>query len=129
MMRAVFHLPLRQTEGFLSSLLRLMGLDLSAPDHTTLSRRNKDVEVPRLVRDHDGSIHLIVDSSGLKISGNGEWHHQLGRAENTSFRYNRILGGRLRAIDPESQGREALIGCQVLNRIAELAMPVCYSDA
>ncbi len=41
-LRMVFHLPLRQTEGFLDSLLRLMELDLKAPDHTTLSRRNKE---------------------------------------------------------------------------------------
>ena len=44
-LRVVFRLPLRQTEGFLDSLLSLMGLDLKAPDHTTLSRRNTDVEV------------------------------------------------------------------------------------
>ena len=45
-LRMLFHLPLRQAEGFVASLLRLMGLDLNAPDHTTLSRRNKDVLVP-----------------------------------------------------------------------------------
>ena len=44
-LRTVFHLPLRQTEGFVSSLLRLMGLDLDAPDHTTLCRRAKDVQL------------------------------------------------------------------------------------
>ncbi len=73
-LRLVFHLPLRQTEGFLGSLLRLMGLDLEAPDHTTLSRRNKDVEVPALARAHDGPIHLVVDSTGLKIFGAGAWN-------------------------------------------------------
>ncbi len=73
-LRMVFHLPLRQTEGFLNSLLRLMELDLKAPDHTTLSRRSKDVTVPAPTRVHDGPIHLIVDSTGLKISGAGEWH-------------------------------------------------------
>ena len=71
-LRKVFHLPLRQTEGFLDSLLRLMDLDLKAPDHTALSRRNKDVDAPALTRVHDGPIHLIVDSTGLKISGAGE---------------------------------------------------------
>ncbi len=70
----VFHLPLRQTEGFLDSLLPLMQLDLKAPDHTTLSRRNKDVDVPCPTRAHDGALQLIVDSTGLKISGAGEWH-------------------------------------------------------
>ena len=45
-LRLVFRLPLRQTEGFLDSLLNLMDLDLKAPDHTTLSRRNQNVDVP-----------------------------------------------------------------------------------
>ena len=51
-----------------------MQLDLKAPDHTTLSRRNKDVDVACPTRAHDGALHLIVDSTGLKISGAGEWH-------------------------------------------------------
>ena len=72
-LRLVFRLPLRQTEGFLDSLLSWMGLDLKAPDHTTLSRRNQFVEVQPLTRAHDGPIDLIVDSTGLKILGSGEW--------------------------------------------------------
>ena len=63
-----------QTEGFLDSLLRLMGLNLKAPDHTTLSRRNQIVAVPPLTRSYDGPIDLIVDSTGLKILGCGEWN-------------------------------------------------------
>ena len=80
----VFSLPLRQTEGFLDSLLRLMGLNLNcrvAPDHTTLSRRHQIVAVPPLIvavppltRSSDGPIDLIVDSTGLKILGCGEWN-------------------------------------------------------
>ena len=73
-LRVVFSLPLRQTEGFLDSLLRLMGLNLKAPDHTTLSRRNQIVAVPPLTRSYDGPIDLIVDSTGLKILGCGEWN-------------------------------------------------------
>lgn len=73
-LRVLYRLPLRQTEGFLDSLLSLMGLDLKAPDHTTLSRRNQIAEVPPLTRVHDGPIHLIVDSTGLKILGSGEWN-------------------------------------------------------
>ena len=68
-LRVVFGLPLRQTEGFLDSLLSLMSRDLKAPDHTTLSRRNQMVVVPPLTRAHDGPSDLIVDSTGLKISG------------------------------------------------------------
>ena len=83
-LRMVFHLPLRQSEGFLDSLLRLMELDLKAPDHTTLSRRNKDVDVPCPTRAHDGALHLIVDSKGLKISGAGEWHAHRQELEGAS---------------------------------------------
>lgn len=71
--RMLFHLPLRQTEGFVASLLRLMGLDLNTPDHTTLSRRHRDVLVPAVRRTDNGPIHLVVDSTGLKIYGAGEW--------------------------------------------------------
>ncbi len=68
-LRVVFGLPLRQTEGFLDSLLSLMSRDLKAPDPTTLSRRNQIVVVPPLTRAHDGPIDLIVDSTGLKDFG------------------------------------------------------------
>ena len=57
-LRVVFGLPLRQTEGFLDSLLSLMSRDLKAPDHTTLSRRNQIVVGPPLTRAHDGPIDL-----------------------------------------------------------------------
>jgi hypothetical protein len=53
-------------------------------------------------------------------------YHQQGRAESCFYRYKRILGGRLRAINAESQKREALIGCGVLNRMSELGMPKSY---
>ena len=81
-LRMLFHLPLRQTEGFVASLLRLMGLDLNTPDHTTLSRRNRDVLVPAVRRADDGPIHLVVDSTGLKIYGAGEWCSRKHRKAN-----------------------------------------------
>jgi len=51
-----------------------MGLDLETPDHTTLSRRGSTVVVPALAKMHDEPIHLVIDSTGLKIVGDGEWH-------------------------------------------------------
>src|SRR4029450_9934920 len=67
-LRLLFHLPLRQTDGFLSSLLTLMDVTLPCPDHTTLSRRNTTVEVRQQVdRAAEGPRALIVDSSGLKV--------------------------------------------------------------
>ncbi len=74
-LRLIFQLPLRQTEGFLGSLLRLMRLDLPCPDHTTLSRRNQTIDVQRNIdKLPDGPVCFIVDSTGLKICGQGEWH-------------------------------------------------------
>ena len=59
------HLPLRQTEGFLGSVLRLMGLSLPCPDHTTLSRRNATVTIRRQVDDApQGPTSVIVDNTG-----------------------------------------------------------------
>jgi len=75
--RLLFHLALRQTEGFLGSILRLMGVNLPCPDHTTLSRRHATVEVRRQIdRAPQGSVCVIVDSTGLKVCGQGEWHSQ-----------------------------------------------------
>jgi hypothetical protein len=71
-LRAVFRLALRQTEGLIGSILHLLGLDLAVPDHTTLSRRAATLRVPRS-RAGTGPLHLLVDSTGLKLGGPGEW--------------------------------------------------------
>ena len=72
-LRLLFHLPLRQTEGFLRSIFGMLGLDLSAPDHTTLSRRAQRLNLTlRRVLTGTG-IHLIVDSTGLSMVGDREW--------------------------------------------------------
>ena len=237
--RIVFHLALRQTEGFVGSLLKVMGLDLAAPEHTTLSRRGSKLEVALRRELPAGPIYLIVDSTGLKIMGQGQWaaakhgtkgtrawrklhvgvdangiivaeqltdstvddstvveglldqveteierftadgaydtwsirealaargatvvvppskkavtsgrgtpasrardaaiarikevgrrqwkkevgYHQQGRAENTFFRYQQILGSRLRSRDPGARKVEVRLGCNVLNEMLEL---------
>ena len=89
-LRAVFHLPLRQTEGFLASLIGLLGLSLQTPDHTTLSRRSRTVEVPRVAKAQDGAIHLVIDSTGLKIVGSGEWHAHKHRRSNRRRRWRKL---------------------------------------
>jgi hypothetical protein len=73
-LKAVFRLALRQTEGLIGSIIRLLGLDLRVPDHTTLSRRAESLEVPRPRSDSNAEpMHLLVDSTGLKLCGPGEW--------------------------------------------------------
>ena len=73
-LRAVFRLALRQTEGLIGSIIALLGLDLAVPDHTTMSRRAETLQVSR-PRPHRGGkpMHLLVDSTGLKLCGAGEW--------------------------------------------------------
>ena len=241
-LRLIFNLPLRQAEGFLRSVFSLMALDLEAPDHTTLSRRSQHLNIQLARVSTKEPIHLIVDSTGLSILGEGEWaaakyggrgrrgwkklhlgvdrsgvivaqalthgsaddakaalalidnvegdiesltadaaydtiaiydasaargtevivppsrsatrsrqrrsrssardrtimrvkgigrrrwknesgYHRQARVENTFFRYKAIIGDRLRARHPKSQQAEAVIACNILNRMARLGMP------
>jgi IS5 family transposase len=72
-LRLVFRLPLRQAEGFLRSVLSMMDVDLEVPDHTTLSRRSRHLDVELCRVPATKPIHLILDSTGLAIGGEGEW--------------------------------------------------------
>jgi hypothetical protein len=71
-LRAVFRLALRQTEGLIGSIIRLLGLHLAIPDHSTLSRPAETLEIVRAPANAE-PVHLLVDSTGLKLSGAGEW--------------------------------------------------------
>ena len=72
-LRLIYHLPLRQAEGFLHALFGMMRLALAAPDYTTLSRRSQHLRRRlRPVPTGEG-IHLVLDSTGLSIVGAGEW--------------------------------------------------------
>ena len=240
-LRLIFRLPLRQAEGFLRSVLSLMSIDHEAPDHTTLSRRSQHLGIQLARVSTEKPIHLIVDSTGLSIIGEGEWaavkhggrgksawkklhlgvdrsgviiaevltdgkaddartalglidemddvasftadaaydtiaiydaaaergakvivpprisatrstrsgardrtvrrvrkvgrrrwkkesgYHQQARVENTFFRYKSIIGDRLRARHPKSQEAEALIACNILNRMTELGRPESFA--
>jgi len=63
-----------QTTGFVESLLRLVGLDWTVPDFSTLSRRQKALAVNIPYRGSKGPLHLLIDSTGIKVEGEGEWH-------------------------------------------------------
>ena len=72
-LKAVFSLPYRALEGFAGSLMRLTGLGLPVPDHTQMSRRARILRVAIPRRSRPGPIHMVVDSTGLKVFGEGEW--------------------------------------------------------
>ena len=243
-LRLLYHLPLRQAEGFLHALFGMMRLDLSAPDYTTLSRRSQHLRRRLRPVPPDEGLHLVLDSTGLSIVGAGEWaaakhggrgrrgwrklhlgvdqsgvirvhtlteetgddattgldllnavegplvrvtadaaydtvavyetagargatvvvppartanvsghgprspardrtiqlvkqlgrrqwkkvsgYHRQGRVENAFFRYKSIIGDSLRARSPAGQGSEAVLGCEILNRMTALGRPVSY---
>jgi len=72
-LKGLFQLPLRQVTGLAQSLLKMAGLDWPAPDCTTLCRRQKSLSVDLDGRPSAGGLHLLVDSTGIKMMGEGEW--------------------------------------------------------
>ncbi len=69
----VYHLPLRATEGLMRSIVKLLGVRLCVPDYTTLCRRRTALEVALPSRRRDEPLHMVVDSTGIKVYGEGEW--------------------------------------------------------
>jgi hypothetical protein len=81
-LKALFRLPYRATEGLLKSLMRFTELDLPMPDHTHMSRRAATLEVKIPRHPEKGGTHVAVDSTGLKIFGEGErkvCQHRMGK--------------------------------------------------
>jgi Transposase DDE domain len=132
-LRAVFRLALRQTEGLIGSLIRLLGLDLPVPDHTTLSRRAATLEEPR---PRSGNIeagrdaepaHLLVDSTGLKLCGPGEWLiEKHGTRTRRSWRklHLGLDANTGQIVASALTGREADDGAQVGPLLDQVAGPV-----
>jgi hypothetical protein len=73
MLKALFGLPLRQTSGLVASLLRLAKLDWPVPDYSTLCLRSRDLTVTIPCHPRSGALHLLIDSTGIKAMGEGEW--------------------------------------------------------
>ena len=75
-LRLVLHQPLRQTEGALRSIADLLGVQIRIPDHTTFSRRGGGLKVLPQRIERNEPLHLLIDSTGVKIYGEGEWLDQ-----------------------------------------------------
>ena len=73
-MKVLFGMPLRQTTGFVQSLLQLVGLDWAVPDFSTLCRRQRTLNVAVPYRGGKGPLNLLIDSTGIKAEGEGEWN-------------------------------------------------------
>jgi hypothetical protein len=81
-LRLIYKLGLRQTEGFMNSIIDLLGIKLLIPDHTTLSRRAKTLLLSSKPFSSTDPVHIIIDSTGLKVWGEKEWmSHKHGTQE------------------------------------------------
>jgi hypothetical protein len=96
--KILFGLPLRQSTGFVASLLKLVGLDWTAPDFSTLCRRQKTLSVAIPCKGSTGQLHLLVDSTGTKAEGEGEWnaHAVIPPRKNAKFWKPETPGARAR---------------------------------
>jgi hypothetical protein len=72
--KVLFGLPLRHTTGFMESMLKLAGLNWAVPDFSTLCRRQRTLSVAIPFRGSSGPFHLLIDSTGIKAEGEGEWN-------------------------------------------------------
>jgi hypothetical protein len=73
MVRTAFRLALRQTEGLMASVITLLDLTISVPDHSTISRRAVTLPVIQPDPVPNGPLHLLIDSTGLQVYGAGQW--------------------------------------------------------
>ena len=103
MLRAVYHLPYRQTMGFGQSVMDLLGADVRVPDYTTLCKRSAELAVSLPTSNPNEAKHIVVDSTGLKIYGEGEWKvRQHGYSKRRTWRKLHL------SVDESSQEIQAL---------------------
>lgn len=101
-LRELFQLPYRQTEGLARSLVELMEVSLTIPDYTSLAKRAAKLGISLDVRRHKGPIDVVVDSTGLKVFGEGEWKmRKHGKSKRRTWRKLHL------AVNPETQEIEA----------------------
>lgn len=101
-LRELFQLPYRQTEGLARSLVKLMQAEVTIPDYTSLAKRAAKLRVALDIARHRGSIDVVVDSTGLKVFGEGEWKtRKHGVSKRRTWRKLHL------AVNPETQEIEA----------------------
>lgn len=101
-LREVFRLPYRQTEGLAHSLMQLMQVNLRVPDYSSLAKRAAKLEIDLSVTRRRGPIDIVVDSTGLKVFGEGEWKiRKYGPGKHRTWRKLHL------AINPATQEIEA----------------------
>lgn len=91
-LRGLFRFPLRATQGFLEGLVKIMGLNLKVPHYSILSRRASGLSIALPRKEKSGSLDLVIDSTGLKVYGEGEWKMRThGKQKRRTWRKYRDL--------------------------------------
>jgi Transposase DDE domain len=124
--KEVFHLTNRSVEGFMASLFGLLQVRLPVPDHSTLSRRGKTVSV-RLPKRARGPLHLVLDSSGLKLYGEGEWKvRQHGWAKRRTWRkFHLAVDSQTGEVQAAQLSRATVIDANVVAPLLnQIALPI-----
>jgi Transposase DDE domain len=118
-LRELFQLPYRQTEGLGKSLVELMEVSLDIPDYTSLAKRAAKLGIVLDVRKHTGPIDVVVDSTGLKVFGEGEWKmRKHGKSKRRTWRKLHL------AVNPDTHEIEAETltenGCDDASQVEDL---------
>jgi hypothetical protein len=101
-MRELFRLPYRQTEGLGRCLVKLMQVDVAIPDYSSLAKRAAKLNVSLSVAARKGPIDVVVDSTGLKVFGEGEWKmRKHGKGKRRTWRKLHLT------VNPQTQEIEA----------------------
>ncbi len=120
-LRAVFKLPYRQTEGLGQSIMDMLGVEVSVPDYTTMCKRSADLTVDLPASCSNEAKHIVVDSTGLKLYGEGEWKvRQHGYSKRRTWRKLHLsvdeATHEIQAVDlTEASVDDAEAGRQLLN--------------
>jgi hypothetical protein len=123
LVQAIYSLPGRQTAGLLASLFKLMKITLPVPDHSTLSRRRGKLQLSLPVQRLDKSRHLVVDSTGVKVYGEGEW-----KVRQHGWSYRRSWRKLHFGVDAETL--EIVSACASTNDVTDAQMlPLLLADA
>jgi transposase len=143
-LKSVYHLPQRSTHGLVCSLMQLMKLDLPVPHPTILSRRASTLEVTLPRQKINQPLHVLVDASGLKVYGEGEWKvRQHGYSKRRTWRKLHLAmearsGEILAAVATTNDLGDKQVMCDLLEQVEEKITKVtadggydyatCYDD-
>ena len=125
-LKGVFRLPLRQTQGIIGSLMNLIGIELPVPHYSTLCRRMPGIRVTLPRNRKEKGLHLVVDATGLKVYGEGEWKVcKHGKSKRRTWRkvhlgFDGNTGEVLACVLTDKRGHEKNILPALLDEVTEL---------